>query len=59
MNFAIIRSLDELGRIVLPKDMRSHFNMNTGDLLQITTTEEGILIKKKQEESNNKTKSAL
>lgn len=52
MKFAIIRCLDELGRIVLPKDMRNHYDMNSGDLLEIIAMENGILIKKKQEAKN-------
>ena len=46
MIFAIERSIEKLGRIVLPKDMRDYFNINKGDEIKIIVTEEGILIKK-------------
>ena len=45
MNFAIKRHVDELGRIVLPKDMRKYYGINRGDALEIVATEEGILVK--------------
>ena len=31
----IIRKIDDLGRIVLPKELRRHLNINTGDDFQI------------------------
>ena len=45
MYFAIKRCVDELGRLVLPKDMRNHYGIKTGDTLEIVATEDGILIK--------------
>ncbi len=46
MNFAIKRCVDNLGRIVLPKDMRNFFCINAGDALEVTATEDGIFLKK-------------
>ncbi len=45
MYFAIKRCVDELGRIVLPKDMRNHYGIKMGDALEIVATEDGILLK--------------
>ena len=46
MNFIVKRTVDELGRIVLPKDMRVYFDLNSGDILEIIAVKDGILIKK-------------
>ena len=45
MSFVIERRIDNLGRIVLPKDMRKYYGISNGDALEIVATEEGILIK--------------
>lgn len=45
MYFTIKHYVDMLGRIVLPKDMRSHYNIKTSDTPEIIATEEGILLK--------------
>ena len=44
----ITRPLDNLGRIVIPKELRTAKNLESGDQVEIFTTEEGILIKKYQ-----------
>ena len=49
MTKEIERRVDELGRIVLPKEMRQHFGMKVGDTLKILITDEGILLKKKSD----------
>ena len=43
--FAIKRSIDKLGRVVIPKDMRNYYNINVGDTLEIIASDNGILIK--------------
>lgn len=43
--FTVKRSVDELGRIVLPRDMRDHYGVKAGDSLEVIATEDGILIK--------------
>ncbi len=45
MYFAIKRSVDELGRIVLPKDVRNHYGIKTGDMLEVIPAEDGVLLK--------------
>ncbi len=42
----IIRKIDELGRIVLPKDIRKSLNIHTGDLLELKTDAETLSISK-------------
>ena len=49
MKFAIKRRVDDLGRIVLPKDMRKFFQINAGDALEVIATEDGIFLKKATE----------
>lgn len=38
-----IRRIDELGRIVIPKGIRSHLRINEGDRLTIGVNQEGII----------------
>ena len=42
----IVRCIDGLGRIVLPKEMRKHMNIDSGDELEIFVEEERIILKK-------------
>lgn len=42
----IIRKIDELGRIVLPKELRKCLNINPGDDFQITIESEKIILEK-------------
>ena len=42
----IIRKIDELGRIVLPKEIRKSLNINTGDDFQITIENNKIVLNK-------------
>ena len=48
----IIRRIDELGRIVIPKEIRRALNIRTGNFLEIFC-EEGTLILKKFSETEN------
>ena len=48
----IKRCVDELGRIVLPRDMRNYYNIKSGDVLVVVATEEGILLKPSCEKDN-------
>lgn len=41
----IIRRVDDLGRIVIPKEIRRIFKVREGDPMEIFVSEEGILIK--------------
>lgn len=41
----IVRRVDELGRIVIPKELRRTLDINEGDPLEIFTDGEGIVLK--------------
>lgn len=43
----IVRKIDELGRIVLPKEIRRTNNWNTGDGLEIYSGQDGSVTLKK------------
>lgn len=45
-NCGIIRKIDELGRIVLPKELRKTLNVHPGDDFQITIDNEKIILEK-------------
>jgi len=42
----IIRKIDDLGRIVLPKELRQIHDMQEKDPISITSTADGILLTK-------------
>lgn len=42
----IVRKVDELGRIVIPKELRKIFNINKEDPLEIYVDEDSIILKK-------------
>lgn len=44
----IVRRVDELGRIVLPKELRRTYGIDEGDALEIFTTDRGIVLRKYQ-----------
>lgn len=52
----IIRKIDELGRIVLPKELRKYLNINPGDDFQINIEDQKIILEKYSRLSNIKTK---
>lgn len=54
MTISIIRKIDNLGRLVLPKDYREHYGFDANERLEIIATEEGILIKKSEAISSDK-----
>jgi AbrB family looped-hinge helix DNA binding protein len=45
MKFENKRCVDELGRIVLPRDMREYYGINTGDELEIVALGDGIWLR--------------
>lgn len=47
----IVRRIDELGRVVIPKEIRRRFNIKEGSPLEIKTCNEGILLVLYEEES--------
>ncbi len=42
----IKRRIDELGRIVIPRDVRDHFKIKAGDSFDITVEEDRIILQK-------------
>lgn len=44
-NTGIVRKLDELGRITLPKELRRTFEINEGDSVEIYVDEDAICLK--------------
>lgn len=42
----IVRKIDELGRIVIPIDLRRHLNIDSCDPMEILIGEEEIILKK-------------
>ncbi|WP_126427679.1 AbrB/MazE/SpoVT family DNA-binding domain-containing protein [Brevibacillus marinus] len=42
----IVRKVDELGRVVLPKELRDTFNIEIRDSLEIYVDQEKIILKK-------------
>lgn len=46
----IVRRVDDLGRVVIPKEIRRTFNINEGDPLEIFTTGDGEVIFKKYDD---------
>ena len=45
MEEAIIRHIDEIGRIVLPQSLRTLYGIRPGASVEIIKTEDGILLK--------------
>lgn len=43
-NYILTREMDQLGRIVIPIDMRRHFGFKAGEPIKIIPTENGILL---------------
>lgn len=42
----IVRKIDDLGRIVIPKELRKSLNIKDGEEIEIFLSEEGIILKK-------------
>ena len=42
----IVRNIDELGRLVVPKEMRTSLDINCNDPVEITMEDDKIIIKK-------------
>lgn len=43
-NFIKKKKMDNLGRVVIPKDMREHYNLYPNELVKVVPTENGILL---------------
>ena len=46
MEIKIIRKIDELGRIVIPKDARNTIGLNAGDDVEISVEGDAVMVKK-------------
>lgn len=44
-NIGIIRNMDSLGRIVIPKEFRRVFGLKKNEVIEILATDEGILLR--------------
>lgn len=44
MRIGIMRKVDNLGRIVIPKEYRDFYHLNSNDEVFIVDTQEGLLI---------------
>ena len=44
MEIKISRQIDELGRLVIPKDLREQYGLKSGDKVWFTAYDNGILI---------------
>jgi transcriptional pleiotropic regulator of transition state genes len=42
----IIRRIDDLGRVVIPKELRKVYEWGEGDPLEIFTTDQGVVLRK-------------
>lgn len=42
----IVRKIDELGRLVIPKELRNQFRIHSHDDIEMIATEDGIFIRK-------------
>lgn len=49
----IIRRIDELGRIVIPKELRRTLNIKVRDPIEIFTADDGVIALRKYEPSNS------
>ena len=49
-NTGVIRKIDELGRIVIPKEIRKNLNIRNGEDVQIFVEEDKIVLKKYRSE---------
>lgn len=46
----IIRKVDDLGRIVIPKEIRNFYHIGANDEIEIVTTTNGIVLRKPEYE---------
>ena len=51
----IVRKIDQLGRIVIPKDVRESLNIHLGDTVEIYVENNCVMLKKKSMEQQSDT----
>lgn len=49
MIYKSYKKIDEVGRVVLPKDIRNKIGINIGDILEMDIDEDKIIIKKAEQ----------
>ena len=49
----IIRRIDELGRIVIPKELRGTLHIKVGDPIEIFTADDGVIALRKYEPTDS------
>ena len=47
MSFSVTKRIDDLGRIVIPKELRKYYGLDVHDEVELIPTVSGILIAKK------------
>lgn len=52
MQISFIRRLDELGRLVIPKEIRNKLNFSSGDLLDLNVNNDSLIIRKSNSSIN-------
>ena len=52
MQISFVRRLDELGRIVIPKELRNKLNFNVDDMLDLSIGNDSLIIKKAKSSIN-------
>ncbi|NCB48310.1 MAG: AbrB/MazE/SpoVT family DNA-binding domain-containing protein [Clostridia bacterium] len=58
MSCGMVRKVDELGRVVIPKEMRRILNIKTGSSIEMIINDENEVVLKKFSEMNNISKFA-
>lgn len=53
MSCGMVRKVDELGRVVIPKEMRRILNIKTGSSIEMVINDENEVVLKKFSEMNN------
>ena len=53
MKYAVIKKIDNLARVVIPKEMRDYYGIKLNDCLKLVPTEEGILIVKASDDETS------
>ena len=52
MKFSVTKRIDNLGRIVVPIEMRKCYKIEINDEIELIPTEDGIIMKKKIKKNN-------
>ena len=52
MEFEFVRMIDELGRVVVPKDSRRALGLEAGDSVRITVENDCIILKRGAEKND-------